>query len=54
MVNRTTKLKVIYMNIWLIWHSLAMAAVVGVSFTAGFFTCRVFASKALNLKTIKK
>lgn len=42
------------MDIWLIWHSLAMVSVAGVSFAAGFFTCKAFASRALNLKKIEK
>ena len=42
------------MDFWLVWHSLAMVAVVGVSFAAGFFTCKALVSKTLKLKTIKK
>ena len=42
------------MDLWLVWHSLAMAGVVGLSFTAGFYTCKIFAGKRFKLKTIKK
>ena len=42
------------MDFWLIWHSLAMVAIVGISFAAGFFTCKILVSKSLKLKTIKK
>ena len=42
------------MDLWLVWHSLAMAGVVGLSFTAGFYTCKAFARKTLKLKALKK
>ena len=42
------------MDFWLVWHSLAMVAVVGVSFAAGFFTCKALVSRTLKLKRIKK
>jgi hypothetical protein len=42
------------MDFWLVWHSLAMVSIVGASFTAGFFTCKIFASKTFELRKIKK
>ena len=42
------------MDLWLVWHSLAMVGVVGVSFTAGFFTCKAFFGRSLRLKALKK
>jgi len=42
------------MDYWLVWHSLAMVGVVGLSFTAGFYTCKALARKALELKAPKK
>jgi len=42
------------MDFWLVWHSLAMVGLVGLSFTAGFYTCNTFAGKRMKLKTIKK
>ena len=42
------------MDFWLIWHSLAMVAIVGISFAAGFFTCKILVSKSLKLKMINK
>ena len=42
------------MDLWLVWHSLAMVGVVGASFTAGFYTCKRFAGKTLKLKTSSK
>jgi len=42
------------MDFWLVWHSLAMVGVVGVSFAAGFYTCKALAGKTLKLKALKK
>ena len=41
------------MDFWLVWHSLAMVGVVGISFTAGFLTCKFLGSKTLRAKEIK-